>query len=156
MVIAPDISKPISLSKMLIFVLLWSGCFAVSVASASDSCVLVAALDSPVQKISIIEIRRAYLGLPPSEESRINQPVMNISDPVLYKAFLKNVMHMTERGFRRKTVKRIFRQGGEKVKQLKSNSELIEHLKNNNNDVTFMDLKTAQQSREIKVIQVLW
>ena len=153
---APDISKPVSLSKVLILLLLWSGCFTVSMASASDSGVLVAAVDSPVQKMSIIEIRRIYLGLPPSEESRINQPVMNLSDPVLYKAFLKNVMHMTEMGFRRKTVKRIFRQGGEKVKQLKSNSELIEHLKNNNNNVTFMDSKTAQQSREIKVVQVLW
>lgn len=137
-------------------VMLLPGCFAMSVANADDSGVLVAALDSPVQKISVLEIRRIYLGLEPSSDTRINRPVINLSDPILYKAFLENVMHMTESGYRRKTVKRIFRQGGEKIKQLKSQSALIEHLKNNKNDVAFMDLKTAQQSKEIKVVQVLW
>jgi hypothetical protein len=132
------------------------GFFTAGKAGASESGVLVAAQDSPVQKISLLEIRRIYLGLEPTADSRINQPVMNLTDPLLYKAFLRNVMHMTESGFRRKTVKRIFRQGGEKVTQIKSNEVLIEHLKKNKNDVTFMDLKTAQQSTEIKVVQVLW
>lgn len=145
-----------SFGKIISLLLLLSGCFAVTAANASDSGALVVAQDSPVQKISILEIRRIYLGLEPSADSHINRPVINLSDPILYKAFLKNVMHMTERGFRRKTVKRIFRQGGEKVKQLKSRSALIEYLKNNKNDVTFMDLKTAQQSKEVRVVQVLW
>lgn len=140
--------------------LLLSGCFPMAVVNAaegnSDSGVLVVAQGSPVQKISVLEIRRIYLGLEPLAESHINRPVINLSARVLYKAFLENVMHMTERGYRRKTVKRIFRQGGEKVKQIKSHSELIEHLKNNKNDVTFMDLKTAQQSKEVRVVQVLW
>jgi hypothetical protein len=145
-----------SFGKITSLLLLLSGCFAVTVANASDSGALVVAQDSPVQKISILEIRRIYLGLEPSADSHINRPVINLSDPVLYKAFLENVMHMTERGFRRKTVKRIFRQGGEKVKQLKSRAALIEYLKNNKNDVTFMDLKTAQRSKEVRVVQVLW
>lgn len=148
--------KAISLSNAIILLLLLSGCFSMSVANAGDGGVLVAAQDSPVQKISLLEIRRIYLGLEPSVDSRINRPVINLSDPVLYNVFLKNVMHMTERGFRRKTIKRIFRQGGEKVKQLKSHAEIVEHLKNNKNDVAFMDLKTAQQSSEIKVVQILW
>ena len=145
-----------SFGKITSLLLLLSGCFAVTVANASDSGALVVAQDSPVQKISILEIRRIYLGLEPSADSHINRPVINLSDPVLYKAFLENVMHMTERGFRRKTVKRIFRQGGEKVKQLKSRSALIEYLKNNKNDVTFMNLKAAQRSKEVRVVQVLW
>ena len=142
--------------KITSLLLLLSGCFTVTLANASDSGVLVVAQDSPVQKISVLEIRRIYLGLQPSEDSRINRPVINQSDPVLYKSFLKNVMHMTERGFRRKTVKRIFRQGGEKVKYIKSRSALVKYLKNNKNDVTFMDLKTAKQSKEVRVVQVLW
>jgi hypothetical protein len=144
------------LARTLVLLLMLCGSFTASKVCASESGVLVAAQDSPVEKISLLEIRRIYLGLEPTVDSRINQPVMNLTDPLLYRAFLRNVMHMTESGFRRKTVKRIFRQGGEKVAQIKSNSMLIEHLKNNKNDVTFMDLKTAQQSTEIKVVQVLW
>lgn len=152
----PGFSNKVSLCKALMLMLLWAGCFVVSVVNAGESGVLVVAENSPVKKLSLVEIRRAYLGLPPSDESRINQPVLNMSDPVLYKEFLKNVMHMTESGYRRKTVKRIFRQGGERVKQAKSHAELIEYLKNNKNDVSFMDLKTAQQIEDIKVIQILW
>lgn len=152
----PDYNKQISLRNALIFILLCSGFFSIAVANASESGVLVAAQDSPVQKVSIIEIRRMYLGLESSAGSGINQPVMNLSDPVLYKDFLKNIMHMTESGFRRKIVKRIFRQGGDKVIQIKSNSQLVEYLKNNKNDVSFMYLATAQQIKEIKVVQILW
>ncbi len=153
-----DLNINFSLSRLVIWLLLLPGCFPMAMANAGqgDSGVLVVAQGSPVQKISVLEIRRIYLGLEPSVDSGINQPVINLSAPALYKAFLENVMHMTERGYRRKTVKRIFRQGGEKVKQIKSLSELIEHLKNNKNDVTFMDLKTAQQSKEVRVVQVLW
>lgn len=152
----PGVSKKTSLSKVFILMLLCSSCFAASEVNAENSGVLVTAYDSPVQKISILEVRRIYLGLEPTEDSRIDRPIMNLSDPELYKTFLKDVMHMTENGFRRKTVKRIFRQGGEKIKQIKSHSALIKHLKNNKNDVAFMNLKTAQQSSEIKVVQVLW
>lgn len=143
-------------ARLVVLLLLLCGSFTAGKASASESGVLVVAQDSPVEKISLLEIRRIYLGLEPTEDSHINRPVMNLTDPLLYKAFLRNVMHMTESGFRRKTVKRIFRQGGEKVTQIKSHAVLIEHLKNNKNDVTFMDLKTAQQSTGIKVVQVLW
>jgi len=118
--------------------------------------VLVVWESSPVQKISVIEIRRIYLGLPSSKESLIKKPVINSSDLAVYKIFLKNIMHMTEKGYQRKIVKRIFRQGGEKVKEVKNLSELINHLKLNINDISFMDPETAKTTKGIKVVQVLW
>jgi len=118
--------------------------------------VLVVWESSQVQKISVIEIRRIYLGLPSSKESLIKKPVINSSDLEVYKIFLKNIMHMTEKGYRRKIVKRIFRQGGEKVKEVKDLAKLINHLKKNVNDISFMDQETAKKTKGIKVVQVLW
>lgn len=63
---------------------------------------------------------------------------------------------MTEKGYQRKIVKRIFRQGGEKVKEVKNITELINHLKNNLNDISFMDKETAKKTKGLKVVQVLW
>ena len=63
---------------------------------------------------------------------------------------------MTEKGYRRKIVKRIFRQGGEKVKEAKNITELIDHLKNNLNDISFRDKETAKKTKGLKVVQVLW
>ena len=118
--------------------------------------VLVVWESSQVQKTSVLEIRRIYLGLPSSKESLIKKPIMNSSNLATYKIFLKNIMHMTEKGYQRKIVKRIFRQGGEKVKEVKNITELINHLKNNLNDISFMDKETAKKTKGLKVVQVLW
>ncbi len=118
--------------------------------------VLVAAESSQVQKVSVLEIRRIYLGLPSSAESLIKSPVINSSDSVVYKSFLKNIMHMTEKGYQRKIVKRIFRQGGRKVKDIQNISELVKHLEKNMNDISFMDEQTAKNTKGIRVVQVLW
>ena len=117
--------------------------------------VLVAADSSPVHKISILEIRRLYLGLP-SSDGLIKETVINLADPVAYKNFLKNVMHMTDSGYRRKIVKRIFRQGGKKVNEIEDIEEIVNYLTNNPYDVSFMTADVAKKTKGIKVIQVLW
>jgi hypothetical protein len=118
--------------------------------------VLVAAESSPIEKISIIEIRRIYLGLPPSRDSQIKKPVINLSGQETFKAFLKNIMHMTERGYQRKLIKRIFRQGGGKIVEIDNIDALVGHLEKNPHDVSFMDMDAAKQAKGIKVVQVLW
>lgn len=117
--------------------------------------VLVAADSSPVHKISILEIRRLYLGLP-SSDGLIKETVINLADPVAYKNFLKNVMHMTDNGYRRKIVKRIFRQGGRKVNEIQNIAEIVSYLEEHPYAVSFMAEETARKTKTIKVVQVLW
>jgi len=117
--------------------------------------VLVAAESSPIQKTNILEIRRMYLGLP-SSKSLVKNTVINTSDSTVYRMFLKNVMHMTDKGYRRKIVKRIFRQGGKKVKEIQDITELVNYLVENPHDVSFMPEDMAKSTKGIKVVQVLW
>lgn len=140
---------------MLLFVFIALAFFAPSYAQDVGG-VLVASENSQVKTISILEIRRVYLGLPPSPNSLIKKPVINLSDEKTFKAFLKNIMHMTEKGYQRKLIKKIFRQGGRKVKETHSIDELISHLDENPHDVSFMDEDTAKRTKGIKVLQVLW
>ena len=124
---------------------------------AQDSVgVLVVSESSPVKKTNVLELRRIYLGLTSSANSLIKKTVINSSSQTVYKAFLKNIMHMTEKGYQRKIIKRIFRQGGEKVKEIKSIPELVNYLDKNIYDVSFMSESTAKKTKGIKVIQVLW
>ena len=118
--------------------------------------VLVAAESSQVQKISVLEIRRIYLGLPSSPDSLIKKPVINMSGQKTYKAFLKNIMHMTEKGYQRKLIKRMFRQGDGKIMETKNIDDLVNYLEKNPHDVSFMDEDTAKRTKGIKVVQVLW
>lgn len=118
--------------------------------------VLVAAESSQVKVTSVLEIRRIYLGLPSSPDSLIKKPVINMSDHKTYKAFLKNIMHMTEKGYQRKLIKRIFRQGVEKITEVESITDLVNYLEKNHHDVSFMDEDTAKRTKGIRVVQVLW
>ena len=137
---------------IVVFVLI----FASPAMAQGERGVLVAAESSQVEKITILEVRRIYLGLPSSEGNLIKKPVINLSSKDLYKSFLRNVMHMTEKGYRRKIVKRIFRQGGKQVKEIKDKNELVQYLKNNPFNVSFMSQDQANKTKGIKVIQVLW
>jgi len=65
-------------------------------------------------------------------------------------------MHMTEDGYQRKLIKRIFRQGGRKIQEVDNIADLVNHLENNHYDVSFMDEATAKKTKGIKVVQVLW
>jgi len=130
--------------------------FCNSVYAMKASGVLVASEDSHIQKVSIIEVRKIFIGLPASESSGINQPVINNSDKQVYQIFLKKVLRMTDKGYKRKLIKRIFRQGSEKIKSLNKKDTLVQYLRDNPNDVSFMLKENAENTKGIKVIQQLW
>ena len=65
-------------------------------------------------------------------------------------------MHMTEKGYQRKLIKRIFRQGDGKIMETKNIADLVNYLEKNLHDVSFMDEDTARSTKGIKVVQVLW
>ena len=124
--------------------------------AVEGECVLVTSRDSQVTPVSMIEIRRLYLGLPASEENHIASPVLNISERETYLHFLKNIMHMTEDGYRRKLIKRTFRMGSKKINEIDSVDRLIEYLSENPGDISFMRKETALNNERIRIVQKLW
>jgi len=118
--------------------------------------VLVTAHNSQLNKISIIEVRKLYLGLPASEQSGIKQPVMNVSDKLVYRSFMNKIMRMTEKSYNRKIIKRIFRQGADKIISIDNDDELIKYILENPNNVTFMSIEKAKHIKGIRIVQPLW
>jgi len=127
---------------------------------ASSSAVLVSAKHSKIEKINIIDIRRLYLRMPVSKGAALINPginpVINHSDSEIYQAFLKNIMRMTEKGYRRKLIKRMFRQGASKIKEISDKEQLINYLKSHPKYITIMSEKNAALSDDVIVIQKLW
>lgn len=136
--------------------LLYGLMFFTNVYGDDSSVVLVTAVESNVKKGRIIEIRRIYLGLPSSSDNLIKQSVHNVSDQEIYKLFIKNVMHMTEKSYQRKIVKRIFRQGSRKLLEINSTDDLVQHLISNPQNVSYMKKDIALKTKGIKIVQVLW
>ena len=84
------------------------------------------------------------------------KPVINLYNRKLYEDFLKNVMYMTEGAYKRKIVKRIFRNGTEKIQEIEMLNELNKHLTSNIGDISFVYSDTVEQMHDIEVVKVLW
>lgn len=117
---------------------------------------LIVASDSVVEKIRLIDVRRLFLGLKSGDSSSVKNPVMNVQSKVLYDEFMKNVMHMTEGSYKRKMVKRIFRQGRREIQEINSLKELNNHLLKNSGDISFAEISSIKNMEKIRIIQVLW
>lgn len=123
---------------------------------AEPTVVLIAAKGSGIEAISNRDLRRIFLGLKSADSDSVNKPVINIYNKDVYEAFLKNVMHMTEGAYKRKLVKRIFRNGAAEIKEIDELQDLNEHLVNNVGDITFVEDAVAQTMRDIEVVKILW
>jgi hypothetical protein len=123
---------------------------------AESKVVLIAAKGSGIKSISNRDIRRVFLGLKSSDSELVNKPVINLYDRELYEEFLKNVMHMTEGAYKRKIVKRIFRNGTEEIKEIEMLNELNSHLTSNIGDISFVDNDAVEKMHDIEVVKVLW
>ena len=128
----------------------------ISPADAEQSVVLIAAKGSGIEEISNRDIRRIFLGLKSADSKMINKPVINLHNKETYEQFLKNVMHMTEGAYKRKIVKRIFRNGTEEIKEIMLLNDLNAHLTSNVGDISFAEMSVVEAMHDIEVIKVLW
>jgi hypothetical protein len=118
--------------------------------------VLIAARGSGIEVMHLRDVRRMYLGLKSVDSMSVKNPVLNVQSSALYDEFLKNIMHMTEGGYKRKLVKRMFRQGREEIPEMASLKELNDHLLENIGDISFVEITSIESMENIEVIQILW
>jgi len=138
---------------LLVIVLLM---LSIDLSYAADKVVLIAAKGSGIESISDRDIRRVFLGLKSADSELVNRPVININNREVYEEFLKNVMHMTEGAYKRKLVKRIFRNGTQEIKEVEMLNELNTHLTSNVGDISFVENAVVDKMTDIEVIKVLW
>jgi len=127
-----------------------------SLSSHHFQAVLVSAKSSNVNVFDKKDIRRLFLGLRPIHSQQTNIPIINTSNRKAYKLFLKNIMFLTERGYERKLIKRVFRQGADKIESFDSINALTKHLKQHPDNITFMLKQDALSRPDLKIIQALW
>jgi len=128
----------------------------IDLAYAENKVVLIAAKGSGIESISNRDIRRVFLGLKSADSEIVNRPVINLNNKEIYEEFLKNIMHMTEGAYKRKLVKRIFRNGAVEIKEVEMLNELNVHLTNNVGDISFVENTVVDKMTDIEVIKVLW
>jgi len=149
-------NKNPSVLSAMVFVLSMLMLSAVHAESRDGEVVLIAARGSGIEAMQLRDIRRVYLGFKSADNKSVKSPVLNVQSKALYDEFLKNTMHLTEGSYKRKLVKRMFRQGSGEILEVKSLEELNNHLKNNIGDISFIETDSIEDMENVEVIQVLW
>ena len=114
--------------------------------------VLVASANSPAAKLSPAEVRRLYLGVPVVQDGHEIVPLCNSVEPIIHEVFLQRVLFMSARAYERQGSARIYRTGGNRIRDFASFKQLLDALANDPWSVTYMSLESASGMPSIKIV----
>lgn len=123
---------------------------------AAQQVVLVAGEDSPIENLSLLELRKAYFGIVVRHDNQIIRPFRNSSDPQLRQIFLQSVVAMSERSYERRLFSLTLKSGRPRPEVFTDQDVLVRALRKNPYSISYMWRSDAEQSTGIKVIKLLW
>jgi hypothetical protein len=132
-------------------------CLALSIPAWAEEpkLVLVASAQSPLAELAPGAIRRLYLGLPIVHNGHEIIPLRNTADSTIQEMFLQRVLFMSAQAYGRQESGRVFRTGGNRLREYASLQQLLGALQNEPWSVTYMSLETAASLPALKIISEL-
>jgi hypothetical protein len=147
------ISVRVRVLQSLIFVILTC----VSLTSWADvAVVLVTDKDSPIQRISSLDIRKAYLGIPVSVDGNTVRALRRRDDERLNQIFLQSVVAMSERSYERRLLSLMLKFGTPRPDVVGDSDELLDLLARFPSSIAYMWKSDAEKDPRVRIIGVLW
>jgi len=125
-------------------------------ASAERAVVLVTDKDSPIEKMTTLDIRKAYLGIVVIVDGRIIRPLRLNNDDRLNQIFLQSVIAMSERSYERRLLSLALKYGAPRPIEVSGRDELIQSIAKNTPSIGYMWKSDAESDARVKIIKVLW
>lgn len=126
------------------------------VADEGRRLVLVVAADSTLPSLDRTEIRKTFIGITVVKDKQRIEPLINVSDALLYQVFLQKNVFMSARHYERLLLARVFRSGGQRPPRYSDHESLVGTLKARPGAITYMWAATVETTPGIKVLQELW
>jgi hypothetical protein len=147
------ISVRVRALQSLIFVVLTC----VSLTSRADvAVVLVTDKDSPIQLISSLDIRKAYLGILVTVDGNTVRALRRRDDERLNQIFLQSVIAMSERSYERRLLSLMLKFGTPRPDVVGDSDELLESLARFPSSIAYMWKRDAEKDPRVRIIGVLW
>ena len=148
-----SISVSQRVAQLLAFVALM---LSVTVSLADDAVVLVTHIDSPIDDISLLDIRKAYLGISVTIEGSTVRPLRQSGDEPLNLRFLQAVIAMSQRTYDRRLLSMMIKYGTPRPVDVDTLEDLLEQLADRPHAIGYMWKSDADSSPKVKTIKVLW
>ena len=125
-------------------------------AAAQDAVVLVVGRDSPINEISLLDIRKAYLGISVSLGGDTVRPLRRNDDEQLNQIFMQTVIAMSERSYERRLLSLMLRFGTPRPEETDDRDELDRRLAERPYSIAYMWASEAEADARVKVVRTLW
>jgi len=147
------ISVRVRISQLLILTALT---FVAQTSLADVAVVLVTYKDSPIQSISSLDIRKAYLGISVTIDGNTIRALRRRDDERLNQIFLQSVIAMSERSYERRLVSLMLKFGTPRPAVVDDSDELLESLVTIPSSIAYMWKNEAELDPRVRIIGVLW
>jgi hypothetical protein len=127
-----------------------------SAAASADSVVLVTGEDCPVDDISALDVRKAYLGVTVRADGRRLTPLLMRGDEKLEGIFYQSVVAMSKKSFERRRLSLAVKYGTPRLDEFEELSAVAEALQGRECAITYMWGHDAETLPGVKTIRLLW
>ena len=143
----------VQLAKLLIAVLIT---LSAESSWAEASVVLVTGKDSPVEQLSSLDIRKAYLGILVRMEDITVHPIRRRDDERLNQIFLQSVIAMSQKSYERRLLSLVLRFGTPRPVIVSDHEALVQELASRPIAIGYMWKRDAEADDRVRIIKVLW
>ena len=147
------ISVSLRLSQLLFFVVF---SLAAQSSMAEVAVVLVTGKDSPIESISSLEVRKAYLGITVTVNEKPIRALRQRDDERLNQIFLQSVMAMSRRSYERRLLSLLLKFGTPRPIEVRNRDDLLKQLAENPSMIAYMWKSDAEADPDVRIIRVLW
>jgi ABC-type phosphate transport system substrate-binding protein len=128
----------------------------VSPGHADHALVLVTHVDSPIENLSNLELRKIYLGIAIRVDGEAIRAIRNLSDEQLDRIFLQNIVAMSERSYERRLLSFTMKYGRPRPDEIHDTNTLVERLSANPYAISYMWSTDADAEKELKILGTIW
>lgn len=123
---------------------------------AERAVVLVTDKDSPIDELTTLDIRKAYLGIAVTIDGRSVRALRMRNDERLNQIFMQSVIAMSLRSYERRLLSLALKYGRPRPTEVGSLQELSRMIVENSPSIGYMWKSDAESDSRVKIIKVLW
>lgn len=131
----------------------WLFCAA---AASADTVVLVTGEDCPVDEISALDVRKAYLGVTVKADGWQLRPILMRGDDRLESIFYQSVVAMSKKSYERRRLSLALKYGTPRLDEFDDLPAVTDAIRSEECAITYMWGHQAESLPGIKTIRLLW
>ena len=131
-------------------------CLVAGAAESGESVVLVTAETCPIDSISTLDLRKAYLGVAVGVDGHQVRPILMRGDEKLEQVFYQSVVAMSKKSYERRRLSLALKYGTPRLAEFDDVAVVSDALRSEACAITYLWGRDAQAIPGIKTIKLLW